>query len=72
MGFFTKRCTDGGSTHNYQAAITYDSRPGFDSVKGASYDMANIMEASRIKTQTYHGHVCTWCGSVVNKPQSKP
>jgi hypothetical protein len=68
---FPSRCYNGGARHKFEAQVLEQVIPGdlgtrFDGVHGTA--LAIIAAKTRIQ-RTYLGHVCVWCGAVVNAPQ---
>lgn len=77
FSFFSERCYNGGKKHNFHPRVTKETKLP---EKFTAEDLTDIMrsafvdeeveaiEAVKDRKEIYHGDVCTWCGTVVNKP----
>lgn len=67
--FWTKnRCYNGGTRHNFEARYTVHEERDMSKAlpDSAISDLIDIAESDArtliSRTETYHGHFCTWCG----------
>lgn len=75
--FFADRCYKGGKKHNFQPRMTKEVKlpagitaEGVADIMRAAFvdEEVAALEAMKDHRTVYHGDVCAWCGTVVNKP----
>lgn len=65
--FLTKHnCYNGGQKHNFEAIWEIVKPDDWsNNFKGSLYQFETIMKC--LEEKRYRGHVCLWCGKVVNQ-----